>query len=732
MFFRKKSNPAATPDPVVVPVGADGEPDLRGLGRLLWQKKTTIIGFALICAGLAFVVVNLITPRYRAEARILLEARQNVFLRADADKNVDRTTIDPEMVASQVQVLLSRDLAREVIKKENLASMPEFDPAIVGRSPVRTLMGLFGFGRNLSSMTQEERTLEAYYDRLNVFMVGKSRVIAVDFTSANPELAAKVANTVAETYLRMQQVDKQSQTRAAGVWLAGEIEKMRQKVADAESKVEQYRSKTNLFSGANNTSLPTQQLTDLNAQIAAARAQQADLQARARQLRTQLTSGQSIESSDLANSDTMRRLIEQRIALQSQLAEQSTTLLSKHPRIQELKAQIAETSRQIRAEGQRLVRQLENDATVAGDRIQTLTASLNQVKGMASQTNSQDVELRALEREAKTERDLLASYLQKYREASARDSISAAPPEARVISRASPPLTPAFPKKLATVLIAAFAGLTLAAGFIVTGALLASPGSADPYETEDAEAEAEVRSEPELAEPALVTRTTPRVVSPSLAPEEATRQTLAGDARTDASPVSLAASSIEKITEEIKQSGDLGRRVGVIGMTRNVGTTYSAITLSRELAQGGGSVVLVDLAFQAPNLSVISTEPEAPGIAELVHGKASFSDIIACDQYSSVHLVASGEVNDEADALATSPMLGTAIGALAHSYDHVVMDLGSAADTAIERFAPLCSRLVLVTDDASRPSTRAVRERLRAAGFGEISVLVGGAEVVAA
>ena len=76
---------------------------------------------------------------------------------------------------------------------------------------------------------------------------------------------------------------------------------------------------------------------------------------------------------------------------------------------------------------------------------------------MVSQSNQQDVQLRALERESRTERELLDSYLQKYREASARDSINAAPPEARIISRASPSLKPAFPKKLPTVLIVAFA-----------------------------------------------------------------------------------------------------------------------------------------------------------------------------------------------------------------------------------------------------------------------------------
>ncbi len=255
-------------------------------------------------------------------------------------------------------------------------------------------------------MTREERTLEAYYERLNVYAIEKSRVIAIDFTSADPQLAANVANTIADSYLRMQQVAKQEQTRAAGVWLAGEIDKMRVKVADAEAKVEAYRTKSNLYVGSNNSSLSSQQLTEINSQISAARGQQADLQARAMQLRSLIKSGQPIDSSDIANSESIRRLSEQRMILRAQLAEQSTTLLDQHPRIKELKAQIAELDQLLRSEGERLARQLENDAKVAGDRIKTLTASLDQAKKTASQTNEQDLELRALEREAKTERDL--------------------------------------------------------------------------------------------------------------------------------------------------------------------------------------------------------------------------------------------------------------------------------------------------------------------------------------
>ena len=712
MLLRKKSKVASPPVPAVAPTTVDGEPDLRGLGRVLWAKKTKVLGITLLAAATAFAIVNAMTPRYRSESRLLLEVRENVFLRAEADKNVgDRTTIDPEAVTSQIQLVLSRDLAREVIRREKLADNPEFDPAMRGPSVLRVVLSLFGIVRDPAAMTKEERTLESYYDRLNVFAVEKSRVIAVAFSSADPDLAARVANAIAETYLTMQQTAKQDQTRAAGDWLAGEISKLRSKVADAEAKVEAYRNELNLYSGSNNTSLPTQQLTEINSQIAAARGQKADLEARARQLRELIRSGKPIESADIANTESMRRLIEQRNALRSQLAEQSTTLLDQHPRIKELKAQIAEVGAEIRNEGGRLAAQLDNDARVAGDRLEMLTVSLNTVKKQASQTNGQDVQLRALEREAKTERDLLESYLAKYREATARDNINAAPPEARIISRASPSIKPDFPKKLPTVLIAAFAAFALSAGFVVTGALLAAPSPSNGY-----------AYAPAHAAPAMAVASMPRVDSPPLTPTGPPPTKAGGP---------FAVNSVEQIAQGLRQAGDNGRRVAVVGTMRNVGTTYAAIALARTLAQYA-NVVLVDLAFGSPNLSIISDDPKAPGIAELVRGTASFGDIITRDQYSTLHLVATGIVGSDGPALAASPMLATVIEALVRSYDHVVIDVGSAADIALERFAPLAARAVLVAANPGHPSTKAARERLMMAGITDVTMVAGVPQVIAA
>ena len=479
---------------------ATGDLDLHALGEALLRKRGWIILPTLLALVLSLVAVNMVTPRFKSEARILIDGRESVFLRPNGERNEERSPLDAEAVTSQVQLLQSRDLAREIIKKNKLAELPEFDPVLRGFSPLKSLLALFGIGRDPFSLTPEERVLEAYYERFTAYAVDKSRVIVVEFQSRDPELAARVANSIAEGYLVLQQDARQQQAKSASQWLAGEIESLRKKVAEAESRVEDFRSKSSLFVGTNNTTLSNQQMGEINTQLNNARALKSDAESKARLIKEMLQSGKPIEASEVLNSELVRRLSEQRVTLRAQLAEQSSTLLDGHPRIKELKAQLADLDRQLREEAGKVSRSLENDARIAGGRLEGLVASLDQLKKQASSTNGQDVQLRALEREAKAQRDLLESYLAKYREANTRENIEAAPADGRIISRATVSNTPAYPKKLPIVLIATLATLLLTSGAIATGELLRmtaprpSTASAPPMELSAAFAHEPVRA----------------------------------------------------------------------------------------------------------------------------------------------------------------------------------------------------------------------------------------------
>jgi len=686
----------ATDRPAAAPLS--GDLDLRVLGQALVRKRGWIIVPTVLAAVLSIAAVNLVTPRYKSEARILIDGRENIFLRPSGERNEERTALDAEAVTSQVQLLLSRDLAREIIKKNKLAERPEFDPVLQGISPVKSLLALFGIGRDPFSLTPEERVLDAYFDRFTAYAVDKSRVIVIEFQSRDPELAARVANSIAEGYLVLQQGARQEQAKSAGQWLSGEIDSLRKKVAEAESRVEDFRSKSSLFVGTNNTTLSNQQMGELNTQLNNARALKSDAESKARLIREMLQSGKPIEASEVLNSELTRRLSEQRVTLRAQLAEQSSTLLDGHPRIKELKAQLADLDRQLREEASKISRSLDNDARIAGGRVEGLSASLEQLKKQATSTNGQDVQLRALEREAKAQRDLLESYLAKYREATTRENIDAAPADGRIISRASISNTPAYPKKLPIVLIATLATLMLSTGAIATGELLrmTAPRAAAVFASSPAPVRAPAAAAVAAADPAPVFTETRTEIAPEL-------------------------TEIEQLADDLRGAGEAARKVTVLGTASSESITLTALTLARLIARNA-RVVVVDLSASSPTISAESVDPAAPGLAELMLGEASFSQVITKDRLSRVHLVSAGRPGSDR-ALLQSPRLTLAIDALLRVYDHVLLDAGTASDLPAELLTAQ-ARAVVVPDASMAADARSLMcDQLRAVGFTNVAML---------
>jgi succinoglycan biosynthesis transport protein ExoP len=693
-------NAVAKPAPAItaaVAAAPSGDLDLRALGQTLMRKRGLIIAPTMLAAVIAIMAVNLVTPRYKSEARILIDGRENVFLRPNGERNEERAALDAEAVTSQVQLLLSRDLALEIIRKNKLAERPEFDPVLQGLAPLKSLLALFGIGRDPFSLTPEERVLDAYFDRLTAYAVDKSRVIVVEFQSRDPDLAARVANSIADGYLVLQQNARQDQAKSASQWLSGEIENLRQKVSDAESRVEDFRSKSSLFVGTNNTTLSNQQMGEFNTQLNNARALKSDAESKARLIREMLQSGKPIEATEVLNSELMRRLSEQRVTLRAQLAEQSSTLLDNHPRIKELRAQLGDLDRQIRDEASKMSRSLDNDARIAGGRVEGLSASLEQLKKQASSSNGQDVQLRALEREAKAQRDLLESYLAKYREANTRENIDAAPADGRIISRAIVSNTPAYPKKLPIVLIAMLATLLLSTGVIVTGELLrmTAPRAMAAFVSPSAPIRAAAPTASIDPEPIV-----------SEAPEMATEFT-----------------EIERLAEDLRRAGEAARKVTVLGTASGEGITLTALTLARLMSRDA-RLVVVDLAASSPTISAISVDANAPGLAELMQGEASFSQIITKDRLSRVHLVSAGRPGSDRGLL-QSPRLTLAIDALLRVYDHVLLDAGTASDLPAELLTAN-ARAVVVPDASMAQDARALMcDQLKAVGFSDVTMLSG-------
>jgi polysaccharide biosynthesis transport protein len=453
-----------------------GEIDLVALFREIGRRKWRVLLFTLGVFVLATVAVNVIKPRFTSETRVFIENRDTEYTRIgrDSTRGPD-PLIDQDAVLSQTQLILSRDIARAMIQRFDLGSRAEFDDVLNGVDAATKVGVMLGIINNPAGVSPEERVLEKYFDKLKAFAVAKSRVIAVEFQSRDPKLAAQLSDAIAEEYIRQLELAKKTSAKSAGNWLGRTIDTLRDRVAQAEARVEEYRTKNGLFlvsSAADNTNISSQQLSELNTQLATARAQQSELTAKARIIREAVRQGRIFEVSDVVNNESVRRMIETRANLKAQIAQEERTLLPQHPRIKELYAQLSGMEEQVRNAADRTARALENDARAAGARVAASQAELDQQKRQSGTANEQEVQLRALEREAKAEREQLETYLGRFRDASVRDADNAVTADARIVSRAIVPSNPSFPKKLPMILIATLAGFALSLFWVLTRALL--------------------------------------------------------------------------------------------------------------------------------------------------------------------------------------------------------------------------------------------------------------------
>ncbi len=452
--------------------GQDVDIDLGQLFRALWERRLRLAAVTAGVAVLAFVGTRMVAPEYKGEAQVLIELRTPDFSERvqPANSNAD-PILDDLGISSQVQVLQSTDLIKQVARDLKLSERVEFDPA-ANTSFFKRLLISFGVVKNPLDVAPEERVLKTFREKLQVYQVEKSRVIGLNFTSEDPKLAAAVPNKMAQVYLAMQSGAKLDTDSEAARWLEPEIASLREKVSEAEKKVADYRATTDLQRTGQDQTFAGQQLTNVSAELTRVQADLANANARAESVRQALKSGGPVDTiADVISSPTIQQLKAQEAQIQNQISDLSMSLLEGHPRLKGLRAQLAGVREQINVETRKILKSLENEAEVAKLRQAQLVAQLNKAKTASARADDQQVGLNALEREAAAQRDLLQTYLARYREASSRAGKNAAPADARVISTAVVPTEVYFPKVGPIVTVAALAAFLLSAVFIMLAEL---------------------------------------------------------------------------------------------------------------------------------------------------------------------------------------------------------------------------------------------------------------------
>ncbi|NBB50059.1 chain-length determining protein [Rhizobium sp. CRIBSB] len=668
----------------------DVDIDLAQLFAAVWQRKGRILATTALVGVLAFVGANAISPSYKSDAKLLIEPREANFSASGTASSAVEPMPDELNIASQVQLLQSVDLIKQVARDLKLHERAEFDPDS-SPSAITDFLVLFGLKGNPLELPPEERVINAFKEKLNVYQVDKSRVIGIEFTSKDPKLAAAVPNAMMDVYRALQSGAKLDSNSDAVRWLETEIANLREKVREAEQKVAEYRSSAGLMSlGSDQSSFSGKQLSDISTELARVRGERAGAEATAENLRASIKAGKSTETLDaIARSESIQRLKASESQIRAQISDLSTRLLEGHPQMKALRAQLAGIREQVKAESLKVAASLENEAAVARERETQLLAQMNSLKADSARAGEDEVGLKSLEREAAAQRQLLETYLARYREASSRLDKESSPADARVISTAIEPQEPSFPKVLPITIVATLATLILSAIAVMlaelfSGRALRPTGSATAMRhQEDASEEHVVATE--------APRTSPQGTSPAslldVAPDadlvDEMEQVVAAEMPEALPEEEHDAFSVASVADHlVEQQSRIAFAISPSGDDGSAGT----VALIRELSDRGYRTVLVDMTGSACPTRLMAPWRDLSGITDLLTGEAAFADCIHPDRSSAADIVPQGNA-DIRQAMRGADRLAMIVDALADVYDMVLVECGPANAAGVARLS---------------------------------------------
>ena len=665
---------------------------VRGVGRRKW----VIIVFTVLSLSIGLGLVKVLKPSYSTEAQILIENLASPFDRTQSPDEPRTEPVDDRVIKSQISVLKSQDVALRVISTLNLQERPEFDSLKQkGMGKIKQILLAFGFGEDPRRQTPHQRALDRLTDGLTVYQIPESNVVAVKYSASNPKTAAEVANTLVKIYVTSTTEANSQPTTRARDWIAGQIEDLRKKVASSDARIEAFRSQAGLLQGENST-LGTQELSELNSQITLAEAARTEAEERAKSIKNILaTKGTVVGSTDVLNSTIVQSLREQQVTSARRVSELSATYLPGHPKMIAAQNDLRNIDRQIRNEALKLVDSLDQQARIAQAREKSLRARLEEMKGRESTANLASVKLKALERESAADKALLESLLLRYADASTRQDLSTQPGMARVIQHAAIPTSPSFPKSGPLVMLITLAGLALSLGLSFLMEIMAAASrlgapvvSASPQPNEPKTFAAnpvipihEEQPQRQLPEqiPSVDGAIPVFATFPSAMSSLGNLELLREADRQDRNGLHAGSHQLAEWALKLQRMTAL-RRLAITSLGGGVAdSSMATVAIARAIASKGARVVVVDLTPDDSSVDMLFGLPPGPGFVDLLAGTTDFTKVIARDPQSNAHLLRFGMERNETALSLMDQRTEAVLNALGNIYDIVLIHAGEAS-----------------------------------------------------
>ena len=638
---------------------------------VLRRRRATVALVFLGAVLTAFVWSVTARPVFTGTAMLRIEKDEPRILKFESPR---RDEGGGESTQTQLQterrLLQRRALANRVIALVGLEQHPEF--------------------RSVGSRPGE--LTEAFLDRLQVEPVRNTRLVKVSFESRSPELAAQVANTLADAVIAQQFDDKKDASQYATRFLTAQVNEARQVLQSSEVLLSQFLEENDILFVTERVgervgerqALISQELATLSDALIKAKGERIAKES----MLTQATRATADSLPAVLQDPLIAHLKEEATKLEGRYRELGQSFKPEYPRMQRLAENIQEVRRQIHAEIQRFVDAARAEYRAALQKEIEVRKLADEQRGLARKLDGQMARYNLLRREVDTNRELYTGLSTRLKETQVSSSLLLS--NISVVDRADVPLKRSSPRT----------GLNLLIGCLV--GLVGGVGLAFLFEYLDTN----IR-DPREVEAILRVPTLGLVPTRSALPAHLGGPLGMGDVAPGAFALiahqatsSILAEAFRNLrTSVVYATPDRPPKTMLVtSLQQQDGKTSVSTNCAITLAQlGMGDVLLVDADMRHPDLHGILGVSQTPGLSDLLVGGVEAMEIVRPTRIPGLFVIPAGPVPANPSELLYSPRFTQALTALGERFTHIVIDtppLLGVTDTLV--LAPRVEGVILV------------------------------------
>jgi len=659
--------PAGSPNALSAPTGGRagaGSPDMpkppqadqlspRLIVAALRRRHLVLLGSILLWPLFGFIAIKQFTPEYTAVGTLIYEPSEYKLRELQSILQSDPTT--EAVMASQAEILRGLRVVEEVVKRGNLYSNPEFNPAQRPRGPVRRAIDAVAAWFHLDKKppaalgpTQDpgrNATLMAVQEAFDVHTVKFSRVLEVDFTARDPQVAATAVNNAMDAYIRSQYAAKHRAVDRATGLLNDRAADLRKEVKASEDRIAAYRAKAGLAQGMY-AGMDAEQISHLSEDLVHARSELGNAEAK-----LDAASGRAGAEAQAAIAPSVVQLRAQQDQISAEIQASQGRLGPNHPEAIALRRQFADAQRAVAAETTRVMAATEAEVRAARERVAALEQDLRHGEQAADHSAQAQVTLNAMQRDMEASRQELQAVLDRIQQTAQQAEIESS--EAHEISLALPPDKPSFPRVVP--LMAAITAFGILFGLLLVYL----------QELADDTLRSGYAARAALGLPCF-----------ALLPEIPRRElgALSADDYVDRKTLSPFAEQVRALRMGLSIGEQHPRVIAVTAARPREGKTTVAMALARSAALSGQRVLIMECDLRRPTFADRMKAKAPLGLAECLRQQTTPQRAICTDAITRMDVIQAGRIGSDLPDRFLTDTMALMLAELRQEYDLILLD----------------------------------------------------------